>query len=148
MITRLSAPHSPFVKRVLPFLTVVAVSAWTYQSTRHQPYALEMTAAMGAIGLIILWVILKRDFWRMADIVEDHGDRLVVTRWRTRVEIPLANVKKVVRVPTVRGGTVTLELKTPSALGSEIAFLVPDWRTMRDIDEKLSSLERRVAGRS
>jgi hypothetical protein len=147
-IQKLSAPHSTFVKRVLPFFTVAAVSAWTYQSRRHEPHALLMTASIGVIGLALLWFFLRRDFWRLADVVEQHGDQLVITRWTTKVEIPIANVKQLIRVPSLAGSTVTLVLSTPCALGSEIAFLAPSRRTMRDIDEKLEALARRVKNQS
>jgi hypothetical protein len=148
-VQKLTAPHSTFVKRVLPFMTIAAVSAWTYQSTRHEPYALEMTAVIGVIGVIGLWVVLRRSFWRMADTVEDHGERLIVTRWHTKVEVPIANVKRLIRVPTFAGGSaVTLVLKTPCALGTELSFLAPSRRTMRDIDEKLEALARRVKAQS
>jgi hypothetical protein len=149
-VQKLSAAHSTFVKRVLPFITVAAVSAWTYQSRRHEPNALVMTAMVGLIGLgLMWWFVLRRDFWRLADVVEQHGDRLVITRWTTKVEIPIANVKQLIRVPSLAGGSaVTLVLTTPSALGSEISFLAPSRRTMRDIDEKLEALARRVKAQS
>lgn len=144
-VQKLSAPHSTLVKRVLPFIAVAAVSAWSYQSSRDQPNALVITAIVCVVGMILMWVMLRRGFWRMADTVEDHDDRLVVTRWRTKVEIPIANVKEVRRQPGLNGSYVTVLLNTPSALGSEITFLAPGRRTLRDIEQKLDSLARRVA---
>jgi hypothetical protein len=146
-VQKLSAPHSTFVKRVLPFVTVVAVSAWSYQSSRDKPHALEMTVLVGIVGLIIMWIVLRRGFWRMADTVEDHGDRLVITRWRTRVEIPLENVRELRRRPGLNGSYVTILLTAPSALGSQITFLAPGRRTLREIEEKLDDLSRRVTSR-
>jgi hypothetical protein len=146
-VQKLSAPHSAFVKRVLPFVTVVAASAWSYQSSRDKPNALEMTLLVGIVGLIILWVVLRRGFWRMADTVEDHGDRLVITRWRTRAEIPLENVRELRRRPGLNGSYVTIRLTAPCALGSEITFLAPGRRTLREIEEKLDDLSRRIASR-
>ena len=142
---KLSAPHSTFVKRVLPFVAMAAVSAGSYWSSRDNRYAIELTALVGVFGLITMWVILRRGFWRMADTVEDHGDRLVITRWRTKVEIPIANVHEIRRQPTLNGSNVTIVLNAPSALGSQIAFLAPGRRTLRDIEEKLDSLARRLA---
>lgn len=80
----------------------------------------------------------------MADTVEDHGDQLAITRWRTKVEVPIANVRELRRQPTGRGSQVTILLKAPCALGSEITFLAPDRRTMPDIEDKLDALWRRV----
>lgn len=144
-VQRISTSHSTFVKRVLPFATMVAVSAWTYSSHRHEQYALELALLWCVVGSIILWVLLRRGFWRLADTVEDQGDRLVITRWKTRIEIPIAEVKALRRRPALNGSNVTLFLNAPSALGSEISFLAPGRRTMRDIDEKLEALARRVA---
>jgi hypothetical protein len=144
-VQKLSAPHLTFVKRVLPFVAMAAVSAGSYWSSRDKQYALGLTVLWAVVGSIILWVILRRGFWRMADTVEDHGDRLVITRWRTKVEIPIANVRELRRQPTLNGSNVTIVLNAPSALGAEITFLAPGRRTLRDIEEKLDNLSRRVA---
>jgi hypothetical protein len=146
-VAKLSAPHSTFVKRVLPFVAVLAATAWSYQSSRDKPNALEMTLIVGAVGLILMWFVLSRGFWRIADLVEDHGDRLVITRWKTRVEIPIAHVREIKRRPGLNGSYVTLLLNTPSALGSEITFLAPGRRTMREIEDRLDDLWRRVTSR-
>ena len=144
---RLSAPHLTFVKRVLPFIAIIAVSAGSYWSNREQAYVIELTLFWLVAGSVILWVLMRRGFWRMADTVEDHGDRLVITRWRTKVEVPIADVRELRRERTVNGSNVTIVLAAPCALGSEIKFLAPGRRTVRDIEEKLDSLSRRVAAR-
>lgn len=133
------------MKRVLPFIAVAAASAWSYQSSRDHPNALVITAIVCVVGMILMGVMLRRGFWRMADTVEDLDDRLVVTRWRTRIEIPIANIKAIRRQRGLNGSYVTVLLNTPSALGSEITFLAPSWRTLRDIEERLDSLAQRVA---
>ena len=142
---KLSVPHSTLVKRVLPFVAVAAASLWSYQSSRDHPNALVITAIVCVVGMLIMWVMLRRGFWRMADTVEDHDDRLIVTRWTTRIEIPIANIREVRRRPGLNGSYVTLLLGAPSALGPEITFLAPGRRTLRDIEDHLDSLARRVA---
>ena len=146
-VQKISAPHSTLVKRVLPFATMAAVSAWTYSSHRGEQYALELALLWFVVGSIALWVLLRRGFWRLADTVEDQGDRLVITRWKTRIEVPIANVKALRRKPALNGSNVTLFLSAPSALGSEISFLAPGRRTMRDIEDKLEALASRIAKR-
>jgi hypothetical protein len=146
-VQKISAPHSTLVKRVLPFATMAAVSAWTYSSHRGEQYALELALLWFVVGSIALWVLLRRGFWRLADTVEDQGDRLVITRWKTRIEVPIANVKALRRNPALNGSNVTLFLSAPSALGSEISFLAPGRRTMRDIEDKLEALASRIAKR-
>lgn len=143
-VQKISASHSTFVKRVLPFASIAAASAWTYSSHRGEQYALELALLWFVVGSIVLWVVLRRGFWRLADTVEDHTDRLIITRWKTRIEVPIAEVKALRRKPALSGSNVTLFLSAPSALGSEISFLAPGWRTMRDIEEKLDALARRV----
>ena len=132
---------------MLPFVALLAVSAGSYWSSREQTYAIELTLFWLVAGSIILWLLLRRGFWRMADTVEDHGDRLVITRWRTKVEVPIASVREIRRERTANGSNVTIVLAAPGALGSEIKFLAPGRRTVRDIEEKLDSLSRRVAAR-
>ena len=146
-VQKISAPHSTLVKRVLPFATMAAASAWTYSSHRGEQYALELALLWFVVGSIALWVLLRRGFWRLADTVEDQGDRLVITRWKTRIEVPIANVKALRRKPALNGSNVTLFLSAPSALGSEISFLAPGRRTMRDIEDKLEALASRIAKR-
>ena len=141
----ISASHSTLVKRVLPFATMAAASAWTYSSHRGEQYALELALLWFVVGSIALWVLLRRGFWRLADTVEDQGDRLIITRWKTRIEVPIANVRALRRRPAFSGSNVTLFLSAPSALGSEISFLAPGKRTMRDIEDKLDALASRVA---
>jgi hypothetical protein len=126
---------------------MAAVSAWTYSSHRGEQYALELALLWFVVGSIALWVLLRRGFWRLADTVEDQGDRLVITRWKTRIEVPIANVKALRRKPALNGSNVTLFLSAPSALGSEISFLAPGRRTMRDIEDKLEALASRIAKR-
>ena len=147
VVQKISAPHSTLVKRVLPFATMVAASAWTYSSHRGEQYALELALLWLVLGSIALWFLLRRGFWRLADVVEDQGDRLIITRWRTRIEVPIANVKGLRRKPALNGSNVTLILSAPSQLGSEISFLAPGRRTMRDIEDKLESLASRVTKR-
>ena len=142
---KISAPHSTLVKRVLPFATMAAAAAWTYSSHRGEQFALELALLWFVVGSIALWVLLRRGFWRLADTVEDQGDRLIITRWKTRIEVPIANVKALRRRPAFSGSNVTLFLSAPSALGSEISFLAPGKRTMRDIEDKLDALASRVA---
>jgi hypothetical protein len=147
-VQKISAPHSTLVKRVLPFATMVAAAAWTYSSHRGEQYALELALLWFVVGSIALWLLLRRSFWRLADTVEDQGDRLIITRWKTRIEVPIADLQGLRRKPALNGSNVTLFLSAPSALGSEISFLAPGWRTMRDIDEKLNALSSRIAKRS
>jgi hypothetical protein len=142
----LSAPHSEFVKRVLPF--AVAVGAWGWVCwPRRNDGAESLIIALVLLVALILIVLgtLRKGFWRMADTVEDRGDRLVVRRWKTTIEIPLTHVQEVLRVPTLAGSEVIVVLHAPCELGSEISFLASSNRKQPGIDDALESLSRRVA---
>lgn len=142
----ISATHSAFVKRVLPFLAIALAVVWNWWSDRDH----ASTSSYGWLFFVtvlltaIMVAALRKGFWRMADTVEDHGDSLVVTRWRTRVIVPLSGVREMRRVPNFTGSEITLTLKQPCALGSDIQFLAPDRRNVPDIDETLDALAHRV----
>lgn len=144
----LSATHSTFVKRVLPFVVVAGACAWVYWSKRNEADSLFWSLFTLAIGTLIMFFTLRKGFWRMADTVEDHGNHLVVTRWRTTIEIPLSHVREIMRLPKLVGSEVIIILQSPCALGSEICFLAPDKRKVPEIDQVLDALSRRVASQS
>jgi hypothetical protein len=80
----------------------------------------------------------------MADTVEDHGDRLVVTMRRKQVPVPISNVSSVDRMPQLVGEKITLRLKQPRDLGSRIVFLSPAPRRSPTIEGDLESLVNRA----
>ena len=80
----------------------------------------------------------------MADTVEDRGNSLVVTRWRTQATIPLSMIRELRRERKLVGSEVTLFLNQPCTLGSEVHFLAPDKRKVPDIDETLDALASRI----
>lgn len=149
-MVQLSAKHSSFVKRILPFAAIALVTAWTYWSdVRHGKPASLMTAAAIAIFLgVIVTLLLRRGLWKLADIVEDHGGEIRVTRWRRTIQLPLRNISRVRLEPGTVGQVVTLELVHPSALGPEIAFFAPSSKKVPTIDHDLQSLVMRVATQS
>lgn len=142
----LSAKHSVFIKWVLPVLAFLFACAWAQWSNSRKTHPATIGESLAAIGLlgIVFVVVLRRDLWSMADTVEDRGDRLVVTRRRKRVDVPICNVSSVDRIPRLVGEQVTLRLKQPCELGSEIVFLSPVPRRPSTIDSDLESLANRV----
>jgi hypothetical protein len=142
----LSAPPWTFVKRVLPFIVLLGACAWVYWPKRNEgTEPLIISLIVLAAGTLIMIHTLRKGSWRMADTVEDRGDRLVVTRWRTTVEIPLSQVQEIMQVPMHGGIEVIIILKTPCAFGSEIAFFTPDKRKVPEIEYALDSLSKRVS---
>jgi len=97
------------------------------------------------VGSIILYWQLRKSLWRKAEIVEDHGDRLVVTRYRTTIEVPLSQVQEVLKIRASVGTEVVVVLKAPCLFGSEISFYPPSKRRVPDIEDALDKLTRRVS---
>ncbi|MCP5146249.1 MAG: hypothetical protein H6978_15680 [Gammaproteobacteria bacterium] len=141
----LSTPHSTFVTRALPFIVVAGACGWTYWPRRSEgAESLVIVLIVFVIANLIMYRLLRKGLWLKADIVEDRGDRLKITRWKTTIEVPLHQVQEIMRVPTLRGMEVILILKTPCALGSEIAFYPPHKRSTPEIEHVLDGLSRRV----
>jgi hypothetical protein len=142
----LSTPHSTFVTRVLPFMLVAGVCGWVYWPKRDEGMeSLVIALFVFVIVNLLMCRELRKRLWRKADIVEDRGDRLVITRWKTTVEIPLSQVQEIMRVPMLGSMEVIIILKTPCEFGSEIAFYPPHKRKVPEIDHALDGLSRRVA---
>jgi hypothetical protein len=140
----LSAKHSFFGKRILPFL--VLVLAWTYWwRLRHgKPVDLWMVLTVAVTLGAILTAHLWRNLWKMADTVEDLGDQLCVRRWKHTVRLSLREISRVRLEPGPVGQIVALELTRPCALGKEISFYAPSPRKVRTITQDLQSLVARV----
>jgi len=145
-MTVLSASHSGFVKRVLPFLAIAGACGWSYWfGTRDgQSEATWTYVAIAVVLAVVMVVVLRRGLWSMADSVEDSGDALHIRRWRTIQSIPIVDVKSIEREPSLVGSVVTLHLSRPSAFGSAIRFYAPDARKVPNIINDLESLAIRV----
>jgi hypothetical protein len=145
----LSARRSTFVTRVLPFIVVAGACGWAYWPKRNEgAEPLVLALVFLVISTLIMYRTLRKSAWRRADTVEDRGDRLVITRWKTTIEVPLSQVQQVLRVPVLGGMEVIIVLKTPCALGSEIAFFPPHKRKVPEIEHALEMLSRRVSSGS
>jgi hypothetical protein len=145
IVRAVSATHSAFSKRVLPFVGIAGACAWLYWSRRDTDPSLALALFWTAVLTIIMVLTLRRGLWLMADTVVDCGDSLLVTRWRTRVSVPLSNVRALRRVPVFIGiDEMWITLDQPSAIGSEIGFYAPDKRRAPANHEALEGLIRRI----
>ncbi len=144
----LSTARSTFVTRVLPFIVVAGACALAYWPKRNDgAESLIFALIFLVIANLIMYRTLRKGLWRKADIVEDRGDRLVITRWKTTIEVPLSQVQEIMRVPTLGGMEVIIIMKTPCAFGSEIGFFPPHKRKVPEIEHALDGLSRRVSNR-
>jgi hypothetical protein len=142
----LSTPYSMFVTRVLPFMVVAGVCGWVYWPKRHEgAESLAIALIVFVIANLLMYRELRKGPWRKADVVEDRGDRLLITRWKTAVEVPLSQVEEIMRVQSLGSMEVIIILKTPCAFGPEIAFYPPHKRKVPGIERALDGLSRRVS---
>jgi hypothetical protein len=142
----LSAPPATFVKRVLPFIVLLGACAWHYWPKRNEgAEPLIVSLVVLVIGTLITLYVFRNGPWRMADTVEDRGDRLVITRWKSTIEVPLSQVQEIMQVRSRLTNEVIIILRTPCAFGSEIAFFPPDKRKAPQIEYALETLSRRVS---
>jgi hypothetical protein len=145
----LSEKHSPFIKRVLPFLVIAAAVGWTFWPDGHEkPEDYILAGGILLLASAIVYWILRKGIWRMADTVEDYGDALVVSRWKTRITLHLSDVRELRRERKLVGSEVTLVLSKPGPLGAEISFLAPDSRNVPDIDTTLETLAARISAKT
>lgn len=142
----LSTPHSTFVTRVLPFVVVAGACGWVYWQKRNEgAESLVITLILFVIASLLMYRQLRKGLWRKADIVEDRGDRLLITRSKTTIEVPLSHVQEIMKAPSFGVMEVIIILKIPCTFGSEIAFYPPHKRKVPQIEHALDDLSRRVA---
>ena len=142
----ISASHSFFVKRLLPFITVVGLCAWSYWRDRDRgsSESIVFTLLAGTFFCAVLVFFLRRDLWKMADTVEDYGDHLVVTRWRTKADISLTAISQIELELGLSGFVVFLTLGQPCALGPVVCFFAPSERREPGASADLAALIKRV----
>jgi hypothetical protein len=109
-VTALSYKPPILLTRILPFAIVVAACAWTYMSRTPRDWtSLTWAIIWTVFGSAVMAWNLSKGLWRVADVVTDHGDSIVVTRRATTVTVPIGNIKSVRRI----GRSVTLALANP-----------------------------------
>ena len=147
----LSAAHSGFGKRVLPFLASAVACGGAYwysiQKQGSPPPLLEFTVIV-MFTTVVLVRLLRRELWSMMDTVEYSGDAIALKRWKKSEIVSLTAVKSVRWEPYFVGFIVTLELSRRTEFGSEVRFFAPDVRKAPDIVRELEALPARVQSTS
>jgi hypothetical protein len=147
-VTTLSAKPSGFIKRVLPFVVCVAAWLWAFWADISSAHVNRiLMSVVWLVAIVAIMVFNLRRLWRIADLVEDHGDTLRIRRWTRTVELPLREISRVTREPGTVSQIVTVCLAHPCQLGPEVTFYAPSVHKVPDIIEKLDSLARRVRDR-
>ena len=116
-----------FMKRVFPvvwgvFLVVVVGMAATSairSGARPAEFAFFLIPLIAAA---IGFTVMRRLVWDLVDEVYDHGDYLVVKHRGDETRIDLADVMNVSASTMLNPPRITLRLRQPTRLGSEVAF--------------------------
>jgi hypothetical protein len=125
---RISSRMTLFHKRVLPivwfgFLGVfVLVGLWAQPGPRSPgPLIFVPMVFMG----VIAFLVMKKLIFDLVDEVWDAGSALVIKNGGREVRIELAEIINVSHSSFTNPPRVTLSLRHPGALGSEISFMPP-----------------------
>jgi hypothetical protein len=153
---RISSRNTFFQKRVLPYLLfgVIAVGVVvpllaTRGSSNAPPW--PVFAAPLAVAIII-YVVLKKLVFDLADEVWDEGDALRVRFGEEEERIPLAEIINVSYAGITNPPRITLTLRTSGRFGREVtfspqqSFLSPLFRPnplVSDLIERVDAARRR-----
>lgn len=123
---RISSRGTFYYKRILPFIFVAvlacAVLVTVYASTRAgKPVPLPALLFPVAMGGLI-WLVLRRVVFDLADEVLDEGDALLVRFGRETERIPLGQIINLSYTPLMNPARVTLTLRQPGRFGREVSF--------------------------
>ena len=153
---RISSRNTFFQKRVLPFLLLGVLTlgvAAPLMLARGGPHAppWPVFVAPFAVGVII-YVVLRRLVFDLADEVVDEGDALRVRFGEDEERIPLAQIINVSYSGITNPPRITLTLRTAGRFGREVtfspqqSFLSPLFRPnplVNDLIERVDAARRR-----
>ncbi len=111
---------------------------------------LPSAIAAGILCAALIYFFWKTQIHRLADEVQDCGERLQVRRGRVQEHIPLSNVTAVEVFSSGGLHRITVRLRQPSRFGSRIDFLPQAslWSNLPAIKELAEDLSERARRRS
>ena len=120
---KISSGQIFFLKRIFPVLFVaVAVLPLGFIFLGGSPRIPVQAIVAPLLAVAILFVVMKKLVWDLADEVRDGGDYLVVRKGRIEERVPLSNVMNVSATTMVNPPRIELTLAEPGRLGARIAF--------------------------
>lgn len=153
---RISSRNTFFQKRVLPPLlfAVLAVGvAVPFVATRGRPSAPPWPVfVMPVVVAAVIYLVLRRLVFDLADEVVDEGDALRVRFGEDEERIPLAEIINVSYSGITNPPRITLTLRTAGRFGREVSFspqqsfLSPLFRPnplVNDLIERVDAARRR-----
>jgi len=125
-MTKISSNSTFFYKRLLPFLGLGFLAAFTGISlyTRRDVH-IESSWVFLVFPVMVAGIgfqLLKKLVWDLADEVYDGGDYLLVKMRGEEERVALANIMNVSAATTSNPLRITLRLIKPGRFGPEITF--------------------------
>ena len=132
-VERLSSRLTLFSKRIFPVVWIAILGVFAVALTLgHRPgMVLDPVILIAPIAATVIgYFVMKRTVFNLVDEVWDGGDFLLVRNKGQEDRIPLENIVNVNYTMLGNNRRATLKLRTPSRLGSEVAFMpvAPSWR--------------------
>jgi hypothetical protein len=126
-MTRLSSKMTFFYKRVFPalFIVVLLFVTLTPVVAGHGDASPIPFFVVPAVMAVIFYTVMKKLCFDLVDEVWDDGDALIVRNGTTQERIPLSGIKNVSYTHLINPPRVTLSLRQPGNLGSELSFCAP-----------------------
>ena len=125
-MVRISTRQTAFLKRGFPtfWVVILAVIAVSVSADPHVAPRDRAIVYYGVIPPIALlgWFLWRKLLSNLADEVWDAGDELVVRDRGVEAHVPLSNIVNVSCEWLTNPQRITLTLREPSMLGSEIVF--------------------------
>jgi hypothetical protein len=121
-MTRISSGRTFFMKKVFPFL-FLAIMAVPVMIGFNVPGHLPLPVFIVPLVMLpVLFVIMRKLVWDLADEVYDGGDYLLVKSGDKEERIPLSNIMNVSSTLMVNPPRITLRLVAPGRFGKEVSF--------------------------
>jgi len=122
-MTRISSQRTFFMKRIFPliFVAIMLVPVGLFFGVQRNPPPVQILI-LPVLMLPVLYVIMRKLVWDLADEVYDGGDYLLVKYGDQEERIPLANIMNVSATLMVNPPRVTLRLVKPGRFGKEVTF--------------------------
>jgi hypothetical protein len=126
LMKKISGRSMFYYKRVLPVLLFGLPLFFLYIALVASPVRPPPLAFLPPLLLVpILYLVMRKLIWDLADEVWDGGDHLVVKIGDQSESVPLSNIMNVSASTLVNPPRITLRLVSPGRFGPEISFSPP-----------------------
>ena len=109
------------MKRIFPFIFLAVMAIPLAIGVIVKPIQPQLFI-MPLVMLPVLFIIMRKLVWDLADEVYDGGDYLLVKNGGKEERIALSNIMNVSVTLMVNPPRITLRLATPGRFGKEISF--------------------------